>query len=246
MMRAPPARALAGAALAVALIGAARTAWRVRAGRRLAAASRPFQTHPADARARLLVVGDSSGVGTGASSPASSVAGRLAATTASLSIDNLSRVGARFEDVVAQLARAPRSRYDAVLVMAGGNDVIALTRHAALRASVERAVAVAARLAPTVVVLPSGNLGNAPFFAWPLSRLVAARTRRMHAIVRDAAARHGATYVSLYRDRADDPFARAPGRYLAGDDLHPSDAGYALWFVELCRQSRLCATLAAR
>jgi hypothetical protein len=32
------------------------------------------------------------------------------------------------------------------------------------------------------------------------------RARRLHAFVDEAAARHGATYVHLFHERADDPF----------------------------------------
>jgi lysophospholipase L1-like esterase len=238
-------RALAAAAVTAGIVAAARTAWRYAQGRAIAARSRPFEAHPPTPGARLLVVGDSSGVGTGATNPSASVAGRLAAAAAGLSVDNRARDGARFSDVVAQLDGLDGERYDAVLVMAGGIDAIYFTRLAALRESVDRVLARASRLATTVVVVPSGNLGNAPFFLWPASILMRARTRAVHAVVRDLAVRHGASYVSLYRERRDDPFAQDPSRYHAADGLHPSDAGYALWFGEVERQSGLGASLAA-
>jgi hypothetical protein len=55
-----------------------------------------------------------------------------------------------------------------------------------------------------------------------------------------------ATYVDIYPERAADPFAQDPKRLIAADRLHPSDAGYAVWFDELERQAPLSALLGAR
>ncbi len=63
-------------------------------------------------------------------------------------------------------------------------------------------------------------------------------------LMADAAARHGATYVNLFQERADDPFARRP-ELNARDGLHPSDAGYRVWFAELDSQADLGLRLAA-
>ena len=63
-------------------------------------------------------------------------------------------------------------------------------------------------------------------------------------LVRAGAAATGAAYVDLYRERADDPFAQDPQRLIAADHLHPSDAGYAVWFDEIERQALLPQLLA--
>ncbi|MEO8485942.1 MAG: SGNH/GDSL hydrolase family protein [Betaproteobacteria bacterium] len=239
-MRAHPVLlALSGALVATMLVLSGCAAWRIDKGRALAAASEPFEARPRNAAARLLIVGDSTAVGTGATSPTASVAGRLSAAMPGLRVDNQGANGARFADVIGQLDAVRADRYDAVLVMAGGNDVIFLTRETELRANVEGAVARASQLAPMVVLLPAGNVGNAPFFFAPLSWIMSARSRTLHAIVREAAQRHGAHYVTLYRERADDPFARQPERFNAADGLHPSDDGYALWTDDLLAQSPL-------
>ena len=237
--------AIAGALAAAAAALAVATASRIDKGRALAEASEPFEARPPGARARLLVVGDSTAVGTGATSPAMSVAGRLAAAMPALRIDNLGADGARYAEVAAQIDAAPAERYDAVLVLGGGNDVVFLTGEESLRRNVARAAARARVLAPLVVLMPPGNVGNAPFFFAPLSAWMSARSRTLHAIVRGEARRQGASYVDLYRERSDDPFAREPRRYHAADGLHPSDQGYALWTDELLGQSPLGA-LSAR
>lgn len=234
--------AAAGAVVGLAL---ATTAWRFAEARDLARASEPFRSDGSGAGVRVLVIGDSTGVGTGASSPAESVAGRIAARHPGVAIDNRSRDGARFADLVAQLDAA-RGPYAMVLVQAGGNDVIRLTGEEQLRHDVDAVLTRAGARAPVVVVMPAGNVGIAPFFWPPVSWWMSARARTMHEVVRDAASRHGAIYVGLYREREDDPFARDPTRMYAADGLHPSGDGYANWTDELERQARIDRVLDPR
>ena len=88
-------------------------------------------------------------------------------------------------------------------------------------------------------------VSQAPFFWRPLAWWMDARSRAMHAAVREAADATGARYVNLYKPRAEDPFAQRPQELHARDGLHPSDAGYALWLRELDAQAGLSRTLAA-
>ena len=47
-----------------------------------------------------------------------------------------------------------------------------------------------------------------------------------------------ATVVNLFQERDDDPFVRHP-ELNASDGLHPSDAGYRVWFHTLLDQVSL-------
>jgi lysophospholipase L1-like esterase len=234
---------LVGVAAATALLvlgGCA--ASRISTAAQLARESEPFQHNPPNATLRLLIVGDSTGVGTGASAPRSSLAGLLAQAFPRLAIDNRAQDGATFEGVVRQLQR-DTARFDAVLIQAGGNDVIRLRGDDAMRADIERSIALAAGRADRVLVMPAGNVGNAPFFFPPVSSLMTTRAERLHGYVKAAAQQHGAVYINLFKDAANDPFANNPGLH-AADGLHPSDAGYRVWFDELLRQSDLVTLLA--
>jgi lysophospholipase L1-like esterase len=217
------------------------TTWRLAQARALAQESVPFEQHPSDAALRLLVVGDSTAVGTGAGAARASVAGRLASDYPRLRIENRAQDGATFAGVAEQLERG--GRFDIVLLMAGGNDVMRLRATQDLSGDVGRALALARERAGHVIVMPAGNVGNAPFFFPPLSWEMTRRSRAMHRIVREAAARHGATYVDLFRERDDDPFVRQPGLN-ARDGLHPSEAGYREWYATLMSQSDLPTRLA--
>lgn len=212
-------------------------AWRIKQSVELARQSEPFQASPLGARATLLVVGDSTGVGTGASSSAASLAGLIARDHPSLKIVNRAKDGARLADIAGQLDVPGGERFDAILVLGGGNDVIRLTPDAPLEESIARVAALARTQARLVVLMPSGNVGSAPFFFPPWSWLMTQRSKTLHRFVREVANDNGALYVNLYKDKSEDPFARRPDELNAIDGLHPSDAGYRLWYAELNSQA---------
>jgi lysophospholipase L1-like esterase len=234
---------LAAAALASALLlTAGCAAWRVGQSRELAQRSEPFSQAPASPALRVLIVGDSTAVGTGASSAEHSVAGLMAHDHPRLSIDNRAQDGARFEQVQAQLASAG-GRFDIVLIQAGGNDVIRLRSQEALKADIERVADLARQRATVVIFMPAGNVGNAPFFFAPWSWWMTRRARMLHRHVAQAAARTGAIYVNMFRERADDPFVVMPSLN-AADGLHPSDIGYLVWWQALQVQADMAQRLA--
>ena len=70
------------------------------------------------------------------------------------------------------------------------------------------------------------------------------RSRRLREAVGETAARQGAVLVSLFREATDDPFVHRP-ELNAADGLHPSDAGYRVWFGELMAQASLPQRLSA-
>jgi lysophospholipase L1-like esterase len=232
---------LAGA-VAMLLAVSVRTLWRIGQAVEMARASEPLQRAPAGVAMRLLIVGDSTAVGTGASSADDSLAGLLAREYPHLLIENRAQDGALLGDVAAQLGG--QGQYDMVLVQAGGNDVIRMRSLDAMRRDLDRVAELAGRQARMVVLMPAGNVGNAPFFFPPVSWLMTWRSRQLHREVRETAARHGMTYVNLFQERADDPFVDR-SELNARDGLHPSDAGYRVWFDELKAQADLEARLAA-
>lgn len=229
-------------AIAVFVGVGARTAWRLLESAELVRRSSPLQRAPVQPSGRLLIVGDSTAVGTGATTPSASVVGLLGRQFPDLHIDNRARDGARLADLLEQLDSD--ERFDWVIVMAGGNDVVRLRGLAALQTDIERVLHRARQRADQVVLMPAGNVGNAPFFFPPLSWVMTWRSRRLHVFTREAASHHGAVFVNLFREAADDPFVLRPGLN-ARDGLHPSDAGYRVWFDELMTQAALSERFSA-
>lgn len=112
------------------------------------------------------MVGDSTAVGTGATAPSRSVAGLPASGLPNLRVVNRAADGARYADIVRQL-QDDSARYDAVLVMGGGNDVIRGTRRKHLQAQVREVATLARQRAPFVVLMPPGNVGRPCGAIWP-------------------------------------------------------------------------------
>jgi lysophospholipase L1-like esterase len=216
--------------------------WRIGQSAALVRQSEPLQARPAAPALRLLVVGDSTAVGTGASTPQASLAGLLAARFPRLLIENRAKDGAGFADLPAQLSGD--QRFDMVLVQAGGNDVIRLHDMAQVARDIDSVLALARQRADLVVVMPAGNVGNAPFFFAPVSWWMTQRARALHAAVSASAARTGAVYVNLFEERDNDPFVLQP-ELNASDGLHPSDGGYRVWLQQLVRQAGLAERLKA-
>jgi lysophospholipase L1-like esterase len=206
-------------------------------GSEVAANSNAYERQTAEFQRAMLVVGDSTAVGTGASAATDSIAGRLAADFPRLRIDNLGTNGALTAAVDEQLRNAPLERYDMVLIQVGGNDALRFTGADALRAAIGEAVSLASDLGEHVAVMSSGDLGAAPALPWPLSRLFSWRSHIVRKVFSRTAAQSKARYVDLFVDvEADNPFLAEPDRYHARDGLHPSSAGYGAWYETLREQ----------
>lgn len=223
---------LAGAAGAAGLVVAGRVAWRARLSRQLLAAAQAHSQQPAAPTGHLLVIGDSTGVGTGSEAAADSVAGRIGQAHPDWRIDNLAVNGARVADLAGQLQRAPGTP-DRVLVMVGGNDVIRLTAWDRLGADLLASVRQAQDRGAKVVLMPCGDVGQAPFFPPPWSWWLQRRSDTLHQVVDAIGRATGAAVVDLRLPAAVDPFLQQPQRYYAADGLHPNGAGYGLWFQRL-------------
>ena len=235
---------LAGALLAVTAAHAARVALRVRRAHAYSARAQRYARHLQNASHRLLVVGDSTAVGLGAHSIEDSLAGRLARDFPQASIENRAELGARIACVLKQLADVDAS-YDAVLIAAGGNDILRRTPYCELGVALEAVITRARQVAPLVIVVNSGNVGGAPLFGWPLSIVLSRRSLQVRRIFAQTCRRMRAQFVNLTFVPRRDPFGRQRERYFAEDGLHPSSAAYQYCYDILKRRTRLTRLLAA-
>ncbi|MFO1311518.1 MAG: GDSL-type esterase/lipase family protein [Burkholderiales bacterium] len=235
---------LAGATAVAGAWRLARLVQSMRAAETLVETAVPFERAGATPHGpAVLVVGDSTGVGTGAARPDESIAGRLAARFPNVTIVNRSANGARTLDVIMQLAAAGPGRYDLVLVHVGGNDVLRRTPVRALAPQVDALMAMARRLSPNVIVTTIPNLGLVPMFFRPLSWWVSRRSRQVCELYAKAARDRGVHYADFFHERGACPFASDPARYFASDGLHPSGALYGYVFDALMATLPIAAML---
>jgi lysophospholipase L1-like esterase len=194
-------------------------------------------------RKRILIVGDSIALGTGAASAGATFAGRIAADFPGAQVTTAARKGARARDLQAQIAPHAARRWDVVLICISGNDILRFTRLAAFRTALRdglRAAAVAARL---VILATSANPANAPLFFFPLDRLLDRRSRAVRGIMAEESRAARAEIVMFNRDRSRDVFARRPRLAYARDRIHPSALAYAVCYGILKRRTSLARQL---
>ncbi len=215
-------------------------------GYRLARRSRPFQRELSGCRARVLVVGDSTGVGTGALRAEDSIAGLLAREYPDVAVSNRARNGAKAADALQQLESLPAGlRFDVVFVHVGGNDILRATPLPQLEADITATLRAARALAATVIFMSAPNLGLCPVFFPPFSWLLTMRSRHARDIFGRIAAEEGVSYIDLFRERSDDVFSREPARYFADDRLHPTTESYRAAYDAICNGSQLHDVLRA-
>jgi lysophospholipase L1-like esterase len=221
----PPLALAFSAAAALAAEQLRRIATARQLGARPPPAFNRFQPSP---RRRVLLVGDSTGLGVGCSDPGQSIAAQLARDFAGVELLNYCVNGATVADVLRQVRKLPPGeRFDLVLVFAGGNDVLRRTPWRELRSSVRRLLAQLDRRSRHVLWAGMANVGLAPLFLPPFSWWMTDRTRRVNRLLAWEALLGGARFVEFFRERERDPFSAEPARYYARDGVHPSAEAYA-------------------
>ena len=194
----------------------------------------PYEQQPAGATRHLLVLGDSTGYGTGSSNSRFSVAGRIGADFQDLTITNDSVNG---RTVTAGLkafkANHTAASYDVILLQLGANDILDGGDMSVTEDALRELFSLTTAEEKPVFLLASGNIGSAPRFTGVRREELTARTLEYFAVYQSVADEYGVTFINLFKPPESDPFVLQPDLYTAIDGLHPSDAGYAYWYKAL-------------
>lgn len=177
----------------------------------------------------ILVLGDSTAVGTGASTSSTSLAGLLGSFYPSASIENRGVNGSKTRDLLKR-NDLRGDRYDLVMIHIGGNDTVRFTNLDELTKDIGTVIDNAKKHSDNIVIVSTGNVGTARLLPLGTRWLFTLRTKQVRDIFKKTAVEKEVTYVDLYREPNRDPFAMDPQKYYAADSFHPSDAGYADWF----------------
>jgi len=189
----------------------------------------------------LLVMGDSTGYGTGAATRQETLAGRIGSAYPDLTITNNSVNGRTAIELVAA-AKEVTSENDVILIQIGANDLLKGASPESVVATVESLVQILTPQAKHIIVLTSGNIGAAWRFEGEKATQLTAVSKKYDELMREKAAVSDFEFISLWTTPDQDPFVAEPKTYLAFDGLHPSSAGYGVWFANL--QPVLAAALA--
>jgi lysophospholipase L1-like esterase len=212
---------------------------RLARGHRIANTSTPFGVKNTHAKREVLIVGDSTGVGTGADNAFKSIAGLILQDYPCVEIRNNSSNGAMVKDVIAQLDLINKQDFDLVLVQVGTNDILRFTPLHELVLSTENLLIKARSKGKHVIFMSAGNVGNAPAFFPPVNWVYTYRTLLVRNIFHKVSDKLGVQHVDLFKPRNEDPFLEDKSRYFAPDFFHPSAEGYRLWYSEIKKQTLL-------
>jgi lysophospholipase L1-like esterase len=188
---------------------------------------------------RLLIVGDSSAAGVGATTQDEALAGRLALALLGRGreqpIDRVewhldARTGSTASDALVRIRQRPPARCDAAVVVVGVNDITGGTHLSTWLQTIDRLVSGIREHHGATRVALSGlpPMHRFPLLPQPLRWYLGARAREFD----DALARrsmHDPARVHLPIGFINDPQA------IASDGFHPSPAGYAVWAAALAR-----------
>lgn len=213
------------------LISVVRVFHKIGISRQLITKSQPYTQE--GTKSAVIFIGDSTGVGTGSGTNKDSVAGRLGQDYPKVTIDNLSKNGAKVEDILPIIKNLPDKKYELIVIQIGGNNVIHFSNLNTVEANLDESVKVSKEKADNVILITTGNVGLAPFFPWPINTIMSSRSKTLKDAAVDISKKYGAYYVNLYQNKNNDPFAKDPKKYHAIDGLHPSSDGYGIWYQML-------------
>ena len=184
----------------------------------------------------IVVVGDSTAYGTGVKKRSESVAGRIGADYPEYEVRTLAKNGRLIGEVIPALQQADLPSPAEVLVLQiGGNDILQSRTKEQIEDDTRIMLIEAKEYAKRVVFISCGNVGSAAAFVknGQVDTVREERTLIAREIFVRLSSELGVTYVDLFIPKETDPFLQSPEVYFAMDGLHPSGAGYGLWYQSL-------------
>lgn len=192
-----------------------------------------FEQHPTQPTIKILVAGDSTGVGTGATMPEDSTAGQLGKKYPTADITNISQNGLKLEGLESKLKNTEQT-YDLILIQIGANDIVQQTDNKKIEETLNSVLQRATSKSKKVILLTAGNVGLSPVFKSPISNILTFKTKEVRNIfIKTVTQYPTVTYVDLFKEKSEDIFITDVKKYYAADRFHPSSEGYKVWFTEI-------------
>lgn len=218
----------------VVVFEAVRIARHLMISRRLTNAIKKFERHNPGASVRILFIGDSTGYGTGASHERYSIVGRISADFPNAHIENCSETKLALSQA-RQILRAKASgkkseKFDVVIIMLGGINLVYLTPLWLVRRTLRDAVALSKECGRETIIISPNNPRHAPLYRFPLSYLYEIRAEQFAVLYREIAREKRIRHVSLFQKRSESLCTRS---LFASDKTHPNDEGYGIWYNQM-------------
>lgn len=204
--------------------------------KQLAWSSKPYSGTGTGSR-KILILGDSTAVGTGAAQSSDTIAGRLAHDFPDSQIVNAGMNGGLIRDLRAQIAPYLNETFDLIIVSAGGNDVWHLTRLGRMSQELHYVFTELVRMSNHHVIFLNYNLVvAAPLFPRILQFFLKVRGDAVHRTIRTVARTNQIPVIELFTKDVDPLYTEDQRELFARDGVHPSSRGYALWYNRMWRE----------
>lgn len=187
-----------------------------------------FQRIDPNAKQRILVLGDSTAVGTGSSKNIYSTTGRLSSKYPEAEVINISENGLKLSGLNERIKNVS-GHFDIIVIQIGANDIIRLTDLETIDTELDKLLTKTKTLSSKVVILHSGNIGESKFFPWYITPILTYRSKEVREIYIRKTSIYESSYVNLIDLHVD-------GKYYASDKLHLNDEGYKIWFDEIMKK----------
>ena len=173
---------------------------------------------------RLLILGDSSAAGVGASHQSKALSGQLAQAAAPLTWHLQAQTGATTKTSLAKLDTLPDTPFDTALLVHGVNDTTRFTSPKTFRARQRTLIKKLRQRHGIRHIILSGlpPMHHFPLLPQPLRWVLGCHAERLDAVLADIAA-HDPDITHLALDLPYEP------RFVARDGFHPSEAAYTVW-----------------
>jgi lysophospholipase L1-like esterase len=187
---------------------------------------------------KILVLGDSTAVGTGSKDNMDSTAGRLGSKYLEASIENYAANGQKLDGLLRVIEeidnQTPKPNFDLVLIQIGANDVIRLTSKVVIEKEIEQVLSKMSTMSSAIIFLHSGDIGESNLFPFFFKPLLSSRSMWMRELyLKKDKEFSSAHYVDLYSSSEVKTIDKNKRKYYAPDLLHLNGEGYGIWFAEI-------------
>ena len=211
---------------------ACRAAYSIFLNHQLSSQALAFESHPKNPTLKILIIGDSTGVGTGSSDNRQTIAGLLAKDFPHADITNRSKNGMRSAQLLKFIKTFPVVKSDYIFIHSGGGDIASFEKPEVIVHNIEAILIEAKKRSKRVIYLPPGDVGKVPFLPWFLRKYYTNRAVYILKKLQKIAKTQSVVYVNMLHDKNGQPI-QIKKEYYARDGMHLSSKGNKVWYSKL-------------
>lgn len=178
---------------------------------------------------RILVIGDSTGYGTGADKVEDTLLGRFAHDFPNVEVNNYAVNGSVTNNLIKQLEKVHDKNYNLTIISSGGNDTWKMTNLRDVERDLRTALTMAQKITGNnIALIIYNNSASGPVFPFFIRGLILKRTRLINEIYTRVGNEFNLQTVPIFL-----PGEKCPSNFFSRDGLHPSSEGYRIMYIRL-------------